>query len=106
MSHNIYYGKLFLEINDEPIVAGFDAVRQFRTQLAIVQTLIHVSQHSAPRTHTGDPGQRFCEMSVGRMSLTAQAVDDPELDPFERGECVVVELGDVGRVGKSADPET
>ena len=45
-------------------------------------------------------------MRMGRVRLTAQAVDDPQLDPVKRSERVVVEFGDVGRIGKSSDPET
>ena len=45
-------------------------------------------------------------MSVRRMRLAPQAIDDPQLDPFDRRESRIVELGDVGRIGEAADPQT
>ena len=40
------------------------------------------------------------------MRFAPEAVDDPQLDPVDRGERRVVEFGDVGRVRKTADPQT
>ena len=40
------------------------------------------------------------------MRLAPEAIDDPQLDPFDRGKRRVVEFGNVGRVGKTADPQT
>src|SRR5215469_13480806 len=45
-------------------------------------------------------------MRMGRMLLAAQAIDDPQIEPFKRCECAIVEFGHVGRIGKSSDPET
>src|SRR6266478_1574048 len=45
-------------------------------------------------------------MRMGRMRRTAQAVDDPQLDPCECREGVVVEFGHVGRIGKTPDANT
>lgn len=94
------------QLDDEPVVSGLDAAWQFGSELAIIQALIHVSQDCAPRTQASDPRQRLCEMGVGRVRVAAQAIDDPQLDTLKRGERVVVEFGDIGRVGKSPDPET
>ena len=33
------------------------------------------------------------------MRLAAQAIDDPQLDPGERGEGGIVEFDDIGRIG-------
>jgi hypothetical protein len=40
------------------------------------------------------------------MRLAPEAVDDPQFDPFNCGERRVIELGDVRRVRKTADPQT
>src|SRR5271166_314125 len=45
-------------------------------------------------------------MRVGRVRLAPEAIDDPKLDPLDRSECRVGEFGDIGRVGKTADPQT
>jgi hypothetical protein len=39
------------------------------------------------------------------MRCTPQAVDDPQLDAFDRGERGIVECDDVGRVGEPADAQ-
>ena len=93
------------QLDDEPVIAGLDAWRQFGAKLAIIETLIHVRQHRSPRTHPGDPGQRLGEIGVGRMRLAAQAVDDPQINAFEHGERAVVELGDICRIGEGLQCE-
>ena len=40
------------------------------------------------------------------MRLAPEAVDDPQLDPFDRRERRLVEFGDVRRVREAADPQT
>ncbi len=67
------------QFDDEPVLPGLDAARQFGAELTVVQVLIHVRQYGAPRLHPSDPGQGLCEMRMGRVRLTAQAVDDPQL---------------------------
>ncbi len=44
-------------------------------------------------------------MAVRRVRLATQAVDNPQLDPTERRERVVVQLGDVGRIAERPDAE-
>ena len=93
------------QLDHEAVPAGFDAARQFGAELAVVEALIHVGQHGAPRTHPGDPRQGLRKMRVRRMRLAPEAVDDPQFDPFDCGERRLVEFGDVRRVRKATDPQ-
>src|SRR5689334_913172 len=114
MSHNIYYGKYLAfrvalrvwQFDDEAILAGFDSARQFGTEFSVIKALIHVGQHGAPWTHALDPRYCLCEMRMRRMRLAPQAIDDPQLDPGDRGEGCVVEFVRVSRVAEAADTKT
>ena len=84
---------------------GSTPARQFGAELAVIQTLIHMGQHGAARPRSVDPGQCPFKVAVGRMRRPPQAVDDPQLDAFDRGERSIVEFGDIGRVGKPPDAQ-
>src|SRR5438045_4790028 len=94
------------DVYHKTVRAGFDTARQFGAELAVVEALIHMGQHGAPRAHPGNPRQGLRKMRVRRMRLTPEAVDDPELDPLNRRERRLVEFGDVCRVRETANPQT
>src|SRR5215472_13988203 len=43
-------------------------------------------------------------MRVCRMRLATQAVDDPHLNPSDRGKSSLVQLGNIRRIRKGSDP--
>ena len=91
------------QFDRQPVIAGLDPAGQFGAQLAIIEALVHMGQHGAARPHPLDPGQRLRQMAMRRMRLAAQAIDDPKLDPGERGKRGLVEFGDIGRIGDRPD---
>src|SRR5580658_9203301 len=77
-------GSSVRQLDDQPVLAGLDARRQYGAELAVVECLIHMGQDGAPRAYPGNPGQRLFEMAVRRVRPAARAVDDPQLDA---GDC-------------------
>ena len=77
-------------------MAGLNTRRQFGAEFAVIEALIHMGQHRAARPHTLDPGQHLGQIGVRRVRLPAQAIDDPQLDPGQRRESIIVELDDIG----------
>ena len=45
----------------------------------------------------------FAKMAMRRMRFAPHAVDDPKLDPGERGERGLVEFGHIGRISDRPD---
>jgi hypothetical protein len=48
--------------------------------------MIHVGQQGALGLQALDPFHGQIEMGMGRVGLEAQAIHDPEIEPFEDGE--------------------
>jgi phosphoribosyl 1,2-cyclic phosphate phosphodiesterase len=90
----------------DDILARLDTGRQFRPEPAVIEAFIHMRQDAAARPYALDPAERLAEVAEGRVRRPADAVDDPQFDPGERCECVVVELGHIGRIGHRPDAQT
>src|SRR6185436_9015002 len=121
LAHNIYYGKLWASVQSDadlgsalrlwyldrqPVVAGLDAVRQFCTQFAIIEALVHVGQNCPAWPDPLNPRQRFRQVAMRRMRFAPHAVDNPNLDPGERGKRILVESGYIGRIRDRPDTKT
>src|SRR5579883_2044486 len=94
-----------LDFDRQPVISRLDATRQFAPQCLVIETLIHVREHRAPRLHAIDPLQGLGEMTVRHMRRATNAIDDPELGAGERGEGRLVEIDDVRRIRKRSDAE-
>ena len=72
------------DIQNQPVIARFYAFRAACQHLGIVGFEIHVCEDRALRLDPVDPFKRPVEMRMCRMRIVAQAIDDPNLCPFQR----------------------
>jgi len=67
---------------------------------------MHVSDDGPLRLEAFDPGQRVADAEMAGMAGVAQAVDNPEIEVFQRGKALLGNVVQVGRIGCAADPKT
>jgi hypothetical protein len=87
-------------------VAGFHAGRQMLGHPGPVHVCPHVRQHRPSCADPLRPFQDLRQVGMGVMMAEAQeAAHDPGVDALERGERVVVQPDDVGRIAEAANAQ-
>src|SRR5579859_2621992 len=107
-SHKRYYGTSgssphgMGHFEAHSVETRLDLGRQLAAQMVVVEISVQVREDGAARLEALDPGERVADREVARVWAVTQRIDNPHVEPGERGRAFVRHAAEVARVADIA----